>query len=137
MQRLRNEQTRNELGNITTLTEEKVDGIAKKFLHDLKNGKLEENGWPMILPAYSISKMALNAYTRVLAKNYPDMYINCVHPGYVNTDINFRTGTMTVEEGAKGPVTLALLPNGEASGCYFDQTEMRNSDLLPKTVALL
>ncbi|OVA09224.1 Short-chain dehydrogenase/reductase SDR [Macleaya cordata] len=123
LKRIPNEQTRRELGDLETLTEEKVDKIVQKFLHDVKHGMLEANGWSLMLPAYSVSKVALNAYTRVLAKRYPDMYINCVHPGYVNTDINWRTGPMTVEEGARGPVMLALLANGGPSGCYFDQTE--------------
>ncbi|KAF9596074.1 hypothetical protein IFM89_007127 [Coptis chinensis] len=32
--------------------------------------------------------------------------------------------TMTVDEGARSPVLLALLPDGSPSGCYFDQTQM-------------
>ncbi|CAM8966595.1 unnamed protein product [Rhodiola kirilowii] len=52
------------------------------------------------------------------------MYVNCVHPGYVDTDINWHTGTMTLEEGARGSVMLSLLPEGGPSGCYFDQTTM-------------
>ena len=31
---------------------------------------------------------------------------------------------MSVEEGAKDPVMLALLPDGGPSGCYFDRTEV-------------
>lgn len=124
MQRIPNEKIRNELGDLDNLTEEKIDGILKRFLHDLKEDALEANGWAIMLPAYSISKQTLNAYTRVLAKKYPKMYINCVHPGYVNTDINWHTGPMTVEEGARGPVKLALLPEGSPTGCYFDQTEL-------------
>ncbi|KAI3997899.1 hypothetical protein MKX01_036801 [Papaver californicum] len=123
LKRIPNEHIRSELGDLYNLTEEKVDKIVEIFLHDLKQGMLEEMGWSLMLPSYSISKVALNAYTRVLAKRYPNMFINCVHPGYVNTDINWHTGTMTVEDGAKGPVMLALLSNGEFSGCYFDQTE--------------
>ncbi|OWM69077.1 hypothetical protein CDL15_Pgr025264 [Punica granatum] len=123
LRRIPNEQTRKKLGDLDTLTEEKIDAVLQKFLRDLKADKLEENGWSTMLPAYSISKAALNAYTRVLAKNYPSMCINCVHPGYVNTDINWHTGPMTVEEGARGPVMLALLPEGSPTGCYFDQTE--------------
>lgn len=123
-QRIPNEQTRKELGDLDTLTEEKIDRIIQKFLSDLKASALEENGWSTMLPAYSISKATLNAYTRVLAKKYPSMCINCVHPGYVNTDINWHTGTMSVEEGARGPVMLALLPEGSPTGCYFDQTEV-------------
>ncbi|MCL7024109.1 hypothetical protein MKW94_002727 [Papaver nudicaule] len=123
LKRIPNEQIRNELGDLGNLTEERVDKIVEKFLHDLKQGMLEEMGWCLMLPAYSISKAALNAYARVVAKRYPNMFINSVHPGYVNTDINWHTGTMSVEDGAKGPVMLALLSNGEFSGCYFDQTE--------------
>ncbi|KAK9101827.1 hypothetical protein Sjap_019081 [Stephania japonica] len=124
LKRIPNEQTRKELDDLETLTEEKIDGIVKRFLYDLKEGKLEENGWTKMLPAYSMSKQALNAYTRVLAKKYPNMYINCVHPGFVKTDLNWQTGVLTVEEGAKGPIKLALLPDGGPTGRYFDQTEM-------------
>ncbi|XP_007205614.1 (+)-neomenthol dehydrogenase [Prunus persica] len=124
LKRIPSEEIRNELGDVETLTEEKVDALLTKFLVDFKQNTLEANGWTLMLPAYSISKVTLNAYTRILAKKYPKMYINCVHPGFVNTDINWHTGTMTVEEGAAGPVKLALLPNGGPTGCYFDQTEV-------------
>ncbi|KAI5323395.1 hypothetical protein L3X38_032467 [Prunus dulcis] len=124
LKRIPSEEIRNELGDVETLTEAKVDALLTKFLVDFKQNTLEANGWTLMLPAYSISKVTLNAYTRILAKKYPKMYINCVHPGFVNTDINWHTGTMTVEEGAAGPVKLALLPNGGPTGCYFDQTEV-------------
>nr|GMD25998.1 (+)-neomenthol dehydrogenase-like isoform X2 [Ipomoea batatas] len=104
--------------------EERIDETLQKFLRDLKEGALEANGWQPMLPAYSISKATLNAYTRLLAKKNPSICINCVHPGYVNTDLNWHTGPLTVEEGAQGPVMLALLPQGGPSGHYFDQTVM-------------
>ncbi|KAL0288610.1 UNVERIFIED_CONTAM: (+)-neomenthol dehydrogenase [Sesamum calycinum] len=124
LRRIPNEQIRKELGDVENLTEDKIDRILQKFLHDLQHDALEANGWQKMLPAYSISKATLNAYTRVLAKKYPDMCINCVHPGYVDTDINWHTGTMTVEEGAEGSVMLALLPEGGPTGCYFDRTQV-------------
>ncbi|KAM7256468.1 hypothetical protein ACFE04_012209 [Oxalis oulophora] len=122
--RFPNESIRNGLRNLETLTEDKNDEILKKFLHDFKENAIEANGWSMMLPSYSISKAVLNAYTRILAKRYPDMRINCVHPGYVDTDLNWHTGTMTLEEGAKGPVKCALIEDGGPTGCYFDQTEL-------------
>lgn len=124
MQRIPNEQRRKVLADIETLTENKINEILQQFLHDLKHDALEANGWQKMLPAYSISKATLNAYTRILAKKYPHMCINCVHPGYVNTDINWHTGPLPVEEGAAGPVMLALLPEGGPTGCYFDQTKL-------------
>ncbi|KAH0777160.1 hypothetical protein KY290_008571 [Solanum tuberosum] len=51
------------------------------------------------------------------------MCINCVHPGFVNTDISWHRGTiMHVEEGAQGSVMLALLPDGRRTGFCFDRT---------------
>ncbi|KAL0459056.1 UNVERIFIED_CONTAM: Short-chain dehydrogenase/reductase 2b [Sesamum latifolium] len=119
-----NVQIRKELREIDTLTEDKIDRILQKFLHDLQHDALEANGWQMMLMPYSISKATLNAYTRLLAEKYPNMRINCVHPGYVNTDINWHTGTLPVEEGAEGPVMLALLPEGGPTGRYFDRTQV-------------
>ncbi|KAL6564910.1 hypothetical protein OROMI_016360 [Orobanche minor] len=124
LSRIPNEHTRKELGDIDTLTEEKIDRILQRFLKDLQENALEANGWQKMLPAYSISKATLNAYTRILAKRYPRMCINCVHPGYVNTDINWHTGTMTVQEGAQGSLILAFLPEGGPTGCYFDRTRL-------------
>ena len=89
-------------------------------------GLYQENNsshsWPANFSAYFVSKAMLNAYTRILARMYPKIAINAVHPGYVSTDINHNTGVLTVEEGAKGPVMLALMPEGGPSGLFFDQT---------------
>ncbi|KAL2927096.1 (+)-neomenthol dehydrogenase [Bienertia sinuspersici] len=119
-----NDEIRTEFTDIESLTEEKIHDLLQKFLHDVKQCMLTMNGWPLMLPAYGISKTALNAYTRLLARKYPDMYINCVHPGYVDTDLSWHTGPMSPEDGAKAPVRLALLPEGGPSGCYFDQNEV-------------
>lgn len=124
LKRVPSEHRRQVLGDLDNLTELKIDEILQKFLQDVQKDALEANGWQKMLPAYSISKATLNAYTRLLAKKYPNMCINCVHPGYVNTDINWHTGTMTLEEGAEGPVMLALLPEGGPTGCYFDRTQV-------------
>ncbi|KAL7588476.1 short-chain dehydrogenase/reductase 2b isoform X2 [Lactuca sativa] len=122
--RIPNEEIRKELTDVENLSEEKIDGLVEKFLDDLRNDELEVKGWSKMLPAYSVSKAMLNAYTRVVAKTYPNMCINCVHPGYVDTDLNWHTGTMTLEEGAQGSVMLALLPQGGPTGCYFDRTQV-------------
>ncbi|XWS71344.1 hypothetical protein CRYUN_Cryun03dG0130200 [Craigia yunnanensis] len=110
-QRIPSASIRNELGDIENLTEEKLNGILQRFLKDFNENAVEANGWSIMLPAYSISKAVLNAYTRILARKYPKMRINCVHPGYVNTDINWHTGQITTEEGAEGPVKCALIPD--------------------------
>ncbi|XP_077241784.1 short-chain dehydrogenase/reductase 1 isoform X2 [Tasmannia lanceolata] len=120
-----NVSVREELSDADSLREERLDEILQRFLNDFKEDSLEIHGWPTTISAYKVSKVALNAYTRILAKRYPTFCVNCVHPGLVKTDINPITGFLTPEEGARGPVMLALLPAGP-SGLYFDQMEASN-----------
>ncbi|KAJ1702141.1 hypothetical protein LUZ63_001920 [Rhynchospora breviuscula] len=115
---------RKELRNIDNLTEDRLEKLLGTFLIDCKEGRLKESGWPeRTFSAYKVSKNAVSAYTRILAKNHPRFIVNCVCPGYVKTDFNYNTGTISVEEGAKGPVMLALLPDGSPSGQFYNQTE--------------
>ncbi|XP_071695886.1 salutaridine reductase-like [Rutidosis leptorrhynchoides] len=111
LQWIRNEKVKAEFMGIENLTEEKIDEIIQKFFTDFKANKLPENGWPLTCTAYKISKAAVNGYTRLLARKFPNMLINSVHPGYVITDITSHTGILTTTEGAKAPVMVALLPD--------------------------
>jgi (+)-neomenthol dehydrogenase len=111
------------LSDVENLTEEKIDNISNEFLKHFKEGTLKTNGWPLAMPAYSVSKAALNAYTRILAKKYPSLCINAICPGFVKTDINYNTGILTPNEGAEATVSLALLPNGSPSGLFFFRSE--------------
>uniref|UniRef100_A0A0E0QCX5 Uncharacterized protein n=2 Tax=Oryza TaxID=4527 RepID=A0A0E0QCX5_ORYRU len=124
LKRMPNEKLRDELRNIDIWDEARIEAMLNEFLLDLKNERLEEAGWPTMLPAYSMSKTVVNLYTRILAKRHPEMRINCVHPGFVNTEINWNTGIIPPEEGARGAVKAALLPQDGPTGCYFDQTEL-------------
>ncbi|KAM7255915.1 hypothetical protein ACFE04_011656 [Oxalis oulophora] len=112
-----------ELENVDPLTVEKLDAIVRKFLKDFRENKLEANGWPLTVSAYKMSKIAINAYTRVLARSYPNFRVNCVHPGFVKTDMTGYSGTLSPEEGARAPVFVALLPDDGPTGFFFDQTE--------------
>ncbi|XP_057454551.1 (+)-neomenthol dehydrogenase-like [Lotus japonicus] len=112
------------LSDADNLTEETVDGVLKKFLQDFQDGSLEGKGWPKIFSAYIMSKAAMNAYTRILARKYPTFCINSVCPGWVKTDITANNGLLTVEEGAATPVRLALLPNGSPSGLFYHRGEV-------------
>ncbi|XP_020260470.1 (+)-neomenthol dehydrogenase-like isoform X2 [Asparagus officinalis] len=118
------ESIREALGVVDEKTEVRLDEVIQSYLYDLKEGKLKENGWPTCSATYKLSKVAVTTYTRMLAMKYPSMRINCVSPGVVKTDMNYDIGTLTAEEGAKGPVMLALLPDGSPSGLFYDQTEV-------------
>jgi NAD(P)-dependent dehydrogenase (short-subunit alcohol dehydrogenase family) len=78
-------------------------------------------------PAYSVSKAALNAFTRILAAELTGtgILVNSVDPGWVATDMGGRGGR-PVEEGAKGIVWAATLPdNGPTGGFFFDGKQAR------------
>jgi NAD(P)-dependent dehydrogenase (short-subunit alcohol dehydrogenase family) len=73
-------------------------------------------------PAYSVSKAALNAFSRILAADLhgTGILVNSVDPGWVATDMGGRGGR-PVEDGAKGIVWTATLPdNGPSGGFFFD-----------------
>jgi NAD(P)-dependent dehydrogenase (short-subunit alcohol dehydrogenase family) len=72
------------------------------------------------VPAYDISKTALNAYTVHLAYELRDtaVKVNAAHPGYVSTDMNDHQGPMTIEEGAKTSVQLATLDGEGFTGKF-------------------
>jgi NAD(P)-dependent dehydrogenase (short-subunit alcohol dehydrogenase family) len=70
--------------------------------------------------AYDASKTALNAFTVHLAKVLRDspIKVNSAHPGNVKTDMN-SAGELTVEEGARTAVELAMLADDGPSGGFF------------------
>jgi NAD(P)-dependent dehydrogenase (short-subunit alcohol dehydrogenase family) len=75
-------------------------------------------------PAYSASKAALNAVTRILASTYQDsgVLVNAVDPGWVRTDMGGRSAPRSPREGADGIVWLATLPdNGPTGGFFHDR----------------
>ncbi|KAJ1702144.1 hypothetical protein LUZ63_001923 [Rhynchospora breviuscula] len=123
LQKLNNEKLRKELKDIDNLTVERIDDLAKSFLESVKDNTVEKIKWTDRFHAYSISKILMNAYTRIIAKSYPSVMINCVNPGYVKTDLNFNTGALTVIEGAEGPAMVAL-GEGGPTGQFYDRTQI-------------
>ncbi|KAL8495324.1 hypothetical protein ACS0TY_019469 [Phlomoides rotata] len=112
---------RDALNNVENLTEEKIDEVVNEFLKNFKEGSPEAKGWPSKWSAYCVSKAVANAYTRLIAKRYPRMMINCLSPGWVNTDLSNHTGPLTPQEGAENVVRLVLLPENGPSGLFYDQ----------------
>jgi NAD(P)-dependent dehydrogenase (short-subunit alcohol dehydrogenase family) len=72
-------------------------------------------------PAYSMSKTALNAFTRILAHSYRDrgVLVNAVDPGWVRTDMGGPSAPRSPKQGADTIVWLATLPDDGPSGGFF------------------
>ena len=76
-------------------------------------------------PAYSVSKAALNALTRMLADELrrDRILVNSVCPGWVATEMGGTSAPRTPEEGADGVVWAATLPDDGPTGGFFRDGE--------------
>ncbi|HYJ47786.1 MAG TPA: SDR family NAD(P)-dependent oxidoreductase, partial [Pyrinomonadaceae bacterium] len=76
-------------------------------------------------PAYSVSKAALNALTRMLADELKSsgVLVNSVCPGWVATEMGGRDAPRSVEEGAASVVWAATIPDGGPTGGFFRDGE--------------
>jgi NAD(P)-dependent dehydrogenase (short-subunit alcohol dehydrogenase family) len=72
-------------------------------------------------PAYGVSKVALNALTRMLADELRSarILVNSVCPGWVATEMGGPDAPRTVEEGAASVVWAATLPDTGPTGGFF------------------
>jgi NAD(P)-dependent dehydrogenase (short-subunit alcohol dehydrogenase family) len=70
-------------------------------------------------PAYSVSKAALNALTRLMAADLraDRILVNAVCPGWTDTDMG--RGGRPVPEGAMSVVWAAMLPDDGPAGGFF------------------
>jgi NAD(P)-dependent dehydrogenase (short-subunit alcohol dehydrogenase family) len=72
------------------------------------------------VPAYNVSKSAVNAFTVQLAYELRDtkIKVNAAHPGWVKTEMGGAGATMELQDGAKTSVDLATLGEGGPTGTF-------------------
>jgi carbonyl reductase 1 len=101
------------------LTLPKLVGLMHRFIADVGAGNYAAHGWPG--SAYRVSKIGLNALTRILAREFAArrVHVNAVCPGWVRTDMGGPSASRTLEEGARGIVWAATLPADGPSGGFF------------------
>ena len=73
------------------------------------------------VPAYNVSKTAVNSWTVQLAYELRDTQIkvNAAHPGWVKTDMGGPSAPMEIVDGAKTSVALALIDAKGPNGAYI------------------
>jgi carbonyl reductase 1 len=99
------------------LTFEMLDALVLDFVDRVRAGG-ELGGWPQ--NAYSVSKVALNAATRLFAQDLPSgQRVNAVCPGWVRTRMGGPGASRSVEKGASGIVWAATLGEGGPNGGFF------------------
>src|SRR6266404_7944303 len=81
--------------------------------------------YDMKLPAYNVSKSAVNAYTVQLAYELKDtpIKVNAAHPGWVKTEMGGEGATMDIPDGAKTSVALATIGADGPNGAYMHMGE--------------
>jgi NAD(P)-dependent dehydrogenase (short-subunit alcohol dehydrogenase family) len=76
-------------------------------------------------PAYSVSKAALNAITRVLAAELREegILVNAVSPGWVATDMGGPGAPRSLEQGAESVLWAVRIPDEGPTGGFFSDGE--------------
>lgn len=100
----------------SSLTIKELDGLVDSFESDVRNGTHRSMGWGN--SDYGMSKLALIAATKVLARENPGVIINCCCPGSCKTDMSSQRGTRQPSEGAKNAVLPATMDD-PPTGQYF------------------
>ena len=74
--------------------------------------------------AYNASKAAVNVFTIHLAAELKDtnIKVNSVHPGWVKTALGSDAAPMSVPDGAKTTVAVALLGSDSPNGRFIHET---------------
>jgi carbonyl reductase 1 len=103
------------------LGREELVSLMRGFVSAVAAGTHASLGWPS--SAYRVSKMGLDALTGVLAREVRAdgrrILVNAASPGWVRTAMGGKNAPRSVEEGARTPVWLALLPEGGPQGGVF------------------
>jgi len=112
-----------------------LNQLMKKFVKDAEAGKAEEEGWGS--SAYSVSKVAVSALSFIQQRSFDaetpnrNIAVNAVHPGYVDTDMTSHTGPLTIEEGARAPLFLALKADFKGKYVWEDSTIVEWDGTIP------
>ena len=96
-------------------------GLVGQFESAVASGTHARQGWGK--SNYGMSKLAVIAATRVLAREHPSIKVNCCCPGYCDTDMTSHKGPRPPSEGARNAVVLVTTPRDAVPTGAFYQNE--------------
>lgn len=100
------------------LTLPTLRSLVGEFEADVQKGNHGAAGWGN--SNYGFSKLAVIAYTNVVAKQEGDkMRVNSCCPGYCDTDMTSHKGPRPPAEGARTATKLAMLPDDGPTGTFW------------------
>jgi NAD(P)-dependent dehydrogenase (short-subunit alcohol dehydrogenase family) len=103
-------------------SKEQLQALLRSFVEDVRAGVYEAQGWPG--SAYRVSKLGLNALTRLLAQELKprNQLVNAVLPGWVRTQMGGQHAARSIERGADILVWAATLPpEGPTGGLFINR----------------
>ena len=107
-------EVRNLMGD-PNLTEQQLDNLVLQYQSHCTemNNTWEKAGWPQC--AYTVSKVAVNAYTRILQRrieelgnDFAGVVANSIHPGSRHSKIS-QDAPLSATDAAKSVISTALL----------------------------
>ncbi|KAJ3678220.1 hypothetical protein LUZ60_002023 [Juncus effusus] len=116
---------REKLTKDESLSEDLLHSTLTRFLAESKSDTWRSSIWPGIYTDYSLSKFALNAYTRLTAIKLAErpegkkVFLNCFCPGWVRTEMTGWEGNTEADVAADTGVWLALVKEGGGGGKFY------------------
>jgi carbonyl reductase 1 len=112
---------------------DELEDLVQEYLSDVSDGVDAEKGFPSER-SYGVSKTAINVFTKILARENPDVLINCCCPGWIDTGMGDLVSSRAVkppktpEQGAIIPIRLAFGDIGDVSGKYWANDSVRSKE---------
>jgi len=102
------------------ITENTLDEMMTHFQQLAKVGGWESEGWPNC--AYTVSKVAVNVYTRILQRDFDSegqgVVVNSVYPGTKHSKIQ-QQSVVPLEDGAYAIANACCVPDKGMKGQIF------------------
>ncbi|XP_050294722.1 carbonyl reductase [NADPH] 3-like [Anthonomus grandis grandis] len=119
-------------------TVEQLNELMREYIKDARDNTYQSKGWgvpPKV--SYIVSKVGVNALTviqqKLLDQEQPNrnISVNSAHPGFVDTDMTDHKGVLTVDQGAKSSLFLALEAQVKGKFVWYDCTIMDYDGPIP------